>query len=51
MSEGGENLDLPPEEGPVGKPSQAEGDEGEAPEMTGPQEIGKPSKAEGDEHE
>lgn len=47
MSENGSNLDLPADEGPVGKPSQAEGDEGEAPEMTGPQDVGKPSQAEG----
>jgi hypothetical protein len=42
------STDLPEEVGPVGKPSQAEGEDGPAPEQGGTQEIGKPSQAEGD---
>jgi hypothetical protein len=38
---------LPEEKGPVGKPSQAEGEDGPAPEQGGPQQAGKPSQAEG----
>jgi hypothetical protein len=42
------NLDLPEEAGPVGKPSQAEGEDDAAPEQGSTPEIGKPSQAEGD---
>ena len=48
MSEQNPDSDIPPEKGPIGKPSQAEGEDGPAPEQTQPEPMGKPSQAEGD---
>ncbi|WP_227497000.1 hypothetical protein [Planctomonas psychrotolerans] len=51
MTHDTDNTDLPDEAGPVGKPSQAEGDDVDGPstEDHTPQPTGRPSQAEGDD--
>lgn len=47
MAQNGIDSDRPEEDGPVGKPSQAEGNDG-GHEVKSPNGFGKPSQAEGD---
>jgi hypothetical protein len=49
MTDDSDTTDIPEEDGPVGKPSQAEGEDPTPSEDHTPQPTGKPSQAEGDD--
>lgn len=49
MTDDHDTTDVPEEVGPIGKPSQAEGEDGPSTEDHTPQPTGKPSQAEGDD--
>lgn len=48
MTDEGPDTSVPEEVGPIGKPSQAEGNDDSPSEENSPQPTGKPSQAEGD---